>query len=92
MVDQESRSKAIAKLADIRKQVVAFEKELAAFGDCDPVKVEEKKRAVLLAKEAAMRWTDNYGTLLGHFTRQHGVDPAEIRNFLEVDEDYEDIP
>ncbi|KAG6832030.1 hypothetical protein H0H87_003011 [Tephrocybe sp. NHM501043] len=89
--DSESRSKALAKLADLRKQIITLEKELAAYGDCDPVKIEEKKRAVFLAKEAVLRWTDNYGTLLAHFTRQHGVDPAEVRKYLEIDEDYEDV-
>lgn len=77
------------------------------------MKIEEKKRAVILAKEATLRWTgmsdlniqvghkgnivtsrstvDNYGTLLSYFVRQNGIDPAEIRRFLEIDEDYEDI-
>ncbi|KAG6917812.1 hypothetical protein DXG01_000872 [Tephrocybe rancida] len=95
--ESESRFKALAELVSLRKQAATLEKELAAYGDCDPIKIEEKKRAVFLAKEAALRWTvptsavDNYGTLLAHFTRQHGVDPAEIRKFLEIDEDYEDI-
>ncbi|KAG6900550.1 hypothetical protein C0993_009127 [Termitomyces sp. T159_Od127] len=109
----ESRSHALVRLADLQKQVIALEKELNAYGDCDPVKIEEKKRAVILAKEAALRWTgtsdlttwmdhqhymvisrsaaDNYGTLLSYFVRQNGIDPAEIRRFLEIDEDYEDI-
>jgi len=87
---------------------VALEKELEAYGACDPVKVEEKKRAITLAHEAAVRWTgqyctlgegvadvdtlpDNYSILLAYFTRQNGVDAQEIRRFLEVGEDYEDI-
>ncbi|KAG6837717.1 hypothetical protein H0H93_003519 [Arthromyces matolae] len=89
--NKESRSNALAQLADLRKQVVALEKELAAYGDCDPVKIEEKKRAVFLAKEATLRWTDNYGTLLSYFVRQNGVDPADIRRYLEIDENYENI-
>ena len=35
--------------------------------------------------------TDNYSILLAHFTRQNGVDVQEIRRFLEIGEDYEDI-
>lgn len=31
--------------------------ELGAYGACDPAKVEETRRAVTLAKEAAIRWT-----------------------------------
>lgn len=86
-----------------------LEKELEAYGACDPVKVEEKKRANMLAHEAAVRWTgqccvlvtetadvlmrwqDNYSILLAHFTRQNGVDVQEVRRFLDIGEDYEDI-
>lgn len=100
-------------MAALRKNLQALESELAAYGDCDPAKVEEMKRAVFLAKEASLRWTgkpivqaigwceslqrrviftkDNYGMLLAHFTRQHAVEPAEIRKFLGIDEEYEDI-
>ena len=34
---------------------------------------------------------DNYSMLLSHFTRQNGVDPADIRAVLGIGEDYEDI-
>jgi len=34
---------------------------------------------------------DNYGMLLGHFTRQNGVSTEEIRQFLSIGEDYEDL-
>lgn len=34
---------------------------------------------------------DNYSMLLSHFTRQNGVDPADIRTVLGIGEDYEDI-
>ena len=85
--------------------------ELEAYGACDPVKVEEKRRAVMLAREAAlrhtgkvsflisrasrvvklMRWADNYSILMSHFTRQHNVDPQDIRTYLGVGVDYEEL-
>lgn len=34
---------------------------------------------------------DNYAVLLSHFKRQYGVDADEIRKYLGVGEDYEDI-
>ncbi|KAG5651167.1 hypothetical protein H0H81_009631 [Sphagnurus paluster] len=89
--ESESRTQALVQLSALRKQAVGLENELSAYGDCDPAKIEEKKRAVFLAKEAALRWTDNYGTLLSYFTRQNGVDPAEVRKFLDIDEEYEGI-
>lgn len=93
---------------EARQQITALEKELEAYGACDPIKVEEKKRATTLAHEAAVRWTgqccalcegvvgadtlaDNYSILLAYFTRQNGVDAQEIRRFLDIGEDYEDI-
>lgn len=34
-----------------------MEEELQNYGACDPTKIQEKKRGVVLAKEAAVRWT-----------------------------------
>ena len=41
----------------LKKEVAALERELDAYGACDPVKAEEKRKAVSLAHEAAIRWT-----------------------------------
>ncbi|EIN12011.1 meiotic nuclear division protein 1, partial [Punctularia strigosozonata HHB-11173 SS5] len=86
----EDRAASLSQLDAAKERLAALEEELARYGACDPIKVEEKRRAVTLAKEAAIRWTDNYCILLSHMTRQ-GVDPEEIRKFLEIDEEYEDI-
>lgn len=103
------RSNALKKLALLRKDNAALESELAAYGDSNPTKVEELKRAAFLGKEAAYRWTgsflsfvlkhrtarlgctDNYGTLLGYFTRQSGISVDDIREYLYIGEDYEDL-
>lgn len=34
---------------------------------------------------------DNYSMLLSYFTRQNGVDPNDLRQFLGINEEYEDI-
>jgi len=34
-----------------------MEEELQNYGACDPIKIQGKKTAVVLAKEAAVRWT-----------------------------------
>lgn len=47
---------------------------------------------VISAKEGGVdTFADNYSILLAHFTRQNGVDVQEIRRYLEIGEDYEDI-
>ena len=37
-----------------------MEGELQNYGACDPIKIQEKKRAVVLAKEATIRWTGDH--------------------------------
>ncbi len=34
---------------------------------------------------------DNYLVLLSHFTRQNGVEATDVRAYLGVDEEYEDL-
>ncbi|KAF9474231.1 meiotic nuclear division protein 1 [Pholiota conissans] len=90
-IESDMRTKKLKKLGELKKDLAALESELSAYGDSNPAKVEEVKRAAFLAKEAAYRWTDNYGVLLGHFTRQNGISPEDIRQFLSISEDYEDL-
>lgn len=54
------RSDALKKLALLRKDHAALEAELAAYGESNPTKVEELKRAAFLGKEAAHRWTGSF--------------------------------
>ncbi|OSD06701.1 meiotic nuclear division protein 1 [Trametes coccinea BRFM310] len=55
--ESDMRTQDLNKLAELKKEHARLETELAAYGACDPAKVEEKRRAVVLAKEAAVRWT-----------------------------------
>ena len=96
------------KLSGLKRELCILEAELTAYGDSNPAKVEEVKRAAFLAKEAVFRWTgnhylvhhlskrskvkaDNYSMLLGHFTRQSGVSVEDIRQYLEIGGDYEEL-
>jgi hypothetical protein len=47
----------LEKLSGLKKELTEMEEELQNYGACDPTKIQEKKRAVILAKEAAIRWT-----------------------------------
>jgi len=89
--ESEERVVLLETLAASKKELAILEKELSDYGACDPTKVEDKKRGVTLAKEASIRWTDNYSMLLSHFTRQTCLNPDEIRKYLEIGDDYEDI-
>ncbi|KAI3618951.1 meiotic nuclear division protein 1-like protein [Moniliophthora roreri] len=89
--DSESRTESLNKLTELKREVCKLDEELNAYGACDPVKLEETRRAITLAKEAALRWTDNWGILISHFTRQTGAPAEDIRKHFGVEDDYEDI-
>ena len=54
---KEMRAGLLAKLSSLKRQHAALQDELSAYGNSDPIKVEQLKRAVFLAKEASLRWT-----------------------------------
>ncbi|KAH9998434.1 meiotic nuclear division protein 1 [Russula compacta] len=90
-LESDQRAAALARLAFETKKLSELQAELEAYGACDPVKVEEKRRAVMLAREAGLRHTDNYSILMSHFARQHNVEPQDIRTYLGVGIDYEEL-
>ncbi|KAK1236179.1 Meiotic nuclear division protein 1, partial [Marasmius sp. AFHP31] len=55
--DTEERKAALATLNEMKREICKLDEELSAYGACDPVKLEETRRAITLAKEAALRWT-----------------------------------
>ena len=57
---QAERASTLTQFAAQKRELDELEKELAQYGLCDPAKVEEKKRAIVLAKEAAVRWTGRF--------------------------------
>ncbi|KZV73308.1 meiotic nuclear division protein 1 [Peniophora sp. CONT] len=88
----DERAAAETRMLAVQKEASALEAEQAAYGACDPVVVEQKQRAVLLTREAAIRWTDNYTTTLQWFRNQNPyVEMEQIREMLGITEEYEDI-
>ena len=54
---QNTRSERLENLTQLKKELASLESEINAYGDSNPAKVEEAKRAAFLAKEASYRWT-----------------------------------
>jgi len=77
------RSNALKKLSLLRKDQAALEAELAAYGDSNPAKVEELKRAAFLGREAAYRWT---GSCLSSFLSRTKLQDGQITTgcFLDI--------
>ncbi|CAD6579632.1 MAG: hypothetical protein TREMPRED_002532 [Tremellales sp. Tagirdzhanova-0007] len=58
--DTAERRKLLSTLADVSSTNESLRSELAAFGAADPERYERKRRAVQVAKDAAVRWTGEY--------------------------------
>jgi len=56
-LQQVERSQVLENHDKLREELVQLTRELESYGDADPVKFEETKRSVILAKEATLRWT-----------------------------------
>lgn len=54
---QPTRRAALALLQENRNTLSELESEMDQYGLADPVLLERKRRAVILAREAALRWT-----------------------------------
>ncbi|KAI0032229.1 meiotic nuclear division protein 1 [Vararia minispora EC-137] len=88
----DTRTAAEERLAAAVREVDALQAEVGAYGACDPAVVEAKRRAVLLAHEAAVRWTENYSSLMGYVRRMDpSLEVGEVQQALGIGDDYEDI-
>jgi len=90
-VETETREQELKSLDLNREICKSLEAELRQYGACDPTQVEEKRRAIILAREAAFRWTDNYSITVSYFCKQYSVDSDDIRKHFNLDESFEDI-
>jgi hypothetical protein len=57
MNEKEERRQSLDHLTKLKKELIKLDEELKKYGACDPVKLDELRRGITLAKEAALRWT-----------------------------------
>jgi len=86
-----SRQTELEALENKKQRCQTLEAELQQYGACNPDQVEEKRRAIVLAREAAFRWTDNYTITVSHFAKQYNISTSEIRKHFNLDDQFEDI-
>ncbi|ODO04989.1 hypothetical protein I350_05601 [Cryptococcus amylolentus CBS 6273] len=88
--DTPERQSLISTLSSLQSQSTALQAKLSAFGAADPIKYEKKKQAIDTCKEGAVRWTDNVMILM-QYAGGLGVESGQVRGFLEIDEDWDDL-
>ncbi|TFL04818.1 meiotic nuclear division protein 1 [Pterulicium gracile] len=90
-VESPERTAALQQLLQEKESLAKLDQELRNYAACDPAKVAEKRAAVELAREAAIRWTDNFGIAFSHLLKQMNVSSSDLREYFGVEETYEDI-
>ena len=58
---QPERADLLAQLASLTTTSAQLKSELEAYGAADPIKMETKRQAIELAKEACVLWTGTFG-------------------------------
>lgn len=58
---QPERADLLAQLASLTTTSTQLKAELEAYGAADPIKMETKRQAIELAKEACVLWTGTFG-------------------------------
>ena len=63
----------LSALTISKTTLASLENEIEQYGACDPAQVQEKRRAVVLAREATMRWTGESRRVI------NGIRPNTLR-------------
>ncbi|KAG8905079.1 hypothetical protein FRB99_000727 [Tulasnella sp. 403] len=85
------RQAALDQHAQLQARLTALNREREQYGASDPIQINAKRRAVELAREAAVRYTDNTLAVISHLRNTHGVDAKDVRDHLEIPDDWDDI-
>jgi len=86
------RNRLLELYRDRRERVAQAKIELSRFESGSIGKYEEKKKAILLAKEAAYRWTDNVNIALSYCSSTFNIPLQDLRPQLEIPEGFDDLP
>ncbi|PVG01223.1 meiotic nuclear division protein 1 [Serendipita vermifera] len=90
-VDSPERQTALAEFQALQAELAKLKNELSAYGQCDPVHLAQKQRANFLAKEAAIRWTDNVVLARDYFSRLLSLEAGDINQHFDIKTGFEDL-
>ncbi|KAG8823870.1 hypothetical protein FRC19_002980 [Serendipita sp. 401] len=91
-IDSQERQTALAELQTFEQEIEKLRAELAQYGQCDPATLADKERINYLAKEAALRWTDNVVLVRSHFIERYPtLNIDEFNQYFDIKIDFEDL-
>lgn len=87
--ESSGRTALAAELAELEKATKIMQEELESFREMDPDLFDERRKSMLMTKEACNRWTDNIYTLQSHCVGTFGVSRSDFSTSFEIPEDLE---
>ncbi|KAK2161806.1 hypothetical protein LSH36_109g02032 [Paralvinella palmiformis] len=88
---QESRTEVLSQLAKKEAEKKALECELEKYKECDPDVMEQMKTELVIAKDAANRWTDNIFSTKSWIKNRFHIEESALNKQFEIPEDLDYI-
>eukprot|EP00300_Choanocystis_sp_HF-7_P006383 c14670_g1_i2.p1 GENE.c14670_g1_i2~~c14670_g1_i2.p1 ORF type:complete len:224 (+),score=62.45 c14670_g1_i2:284-955(+) len=79
----------LAELDGVRAEIAKVDTELERFAECNPETVEALEKKMVVAKDAANRWTDNMYSLRSHVETTFGMDREMLNERMEITEAFD---
>jgi DNA-binding transcriptional regulator YhcF (GntR family) len=80
----ESRAKKLARLAELTKKKLEYEKELESLKENDPAALADLEKELKLVTHAAHRWTDNIFECKSYLVKKRGKEKKEAIKILGI--------
>jgi DNA-binding transcriptional regulator YhcF (GntR family) len=80
----ESRAKKLARLAELTKKKLEYEKELESLKENDPAALADLEKELKLVTHAANRWTDNIFECKSYLVKKRGKEKKEAIKILGI--------
>ncbi|KAJ1898673.1 Meiotic nuclear division protein 1 [Kickxella alabastrina] len=87
----EERRGLVEELAEVEAVWAKQREEMKVFGECDPVVMAGRKRAAVVAKDAANRWTDNVFIMQSWVRDKFNMDVADFNKHFGVPADLDNL-
>ena len=85
------REKLIKEYDRLKLEIQRMVEQFDEYKDFDPEILSFKKQAIIIAKEAVNRWTDNVFSIQSHLKREHNLATAEFNQMFEITDAFDNI-
>eukprot|EP00842_Homolaphlyctis_polyrhiza_P001291 jgi/Hompol1/2162/HPOL_002196-RA len=82
--DTDERKMLLVALEQAEKHRASLVAALDKLKECDPIVIKARERGIVVAREAADRWTDNIFSLQRYCREQYGISASDFNSQFEI--------